>query len=393
MAAAAEPEPADLAAAKNRTWKAIDTGAFRDSIHHAVMRYQGQKAPYQQYRPEQIVHIAENLLAAQNKDGGWPKNKDWTKVGLKVRGGSTFDNSNIWPQVEYLARVRQQTGLERYVPSTLRAIDHILAEQHRESGGWRGADVNAVTYNDHVMAGIMATLKLILDERKLFDFVEGERLTKVQRAWDRGLACILKSQVKLDGKLTLWGQQHRHQDLKVVRARTFEPAALTTAESVKVVHLLMSIEKPTPEVIAAVQAAVKWFDTHKIEGLRIDKVPAKKTKFAYHTSDFDRVEVKDPDAPPIWTRFYDLKEQKPLFCTRQKVETRNYTDLSRERRTGYAWYGNWAVKLLSEDYPAWQAKHAPGDNALEPSARQGSDALSAPPPRKSAPANKMMFTQ
>jgi hypothetical protein len=26
-----------------------------------------------------------------------------------------------------------------------------------------------------------------------------------------------------------------------------------------------------------------------------------------------------------------------------------------ERRTGYAWYGDWPHRLLTADYPAWQA--------------------------------------
>ena len=39
-----------------------------------------EESPYEQYFSEQIVHIAENLVAAQNEDGGWPKNKDWITV-------------------------------------------------------------------------------------------------------------------------------------------------------------------------------------------------------------------------------------------------------------------------------------------------------------------------
>lgn len=56
--------------AKKQNYQAINLAGFHDSIHHAVMRY--EKLHYAQYKPEQIVHIAENLLLYQNEDGGWP---------------------------------------------------------------------------------------------------------------------------------------------------------------------------------------------------------------------------------------------------------------------------------------------------------------------------------
>jgi PelA/Pel-15E family pectate lyase len=279
-----------------------------------------------------------------------------------LRGPSTFDNKNVWPQVDYLARVYRRTGLRRYGDAANRAIDYILKEQ-RDSGGWRGCDVQAITFNDFVMSGIMSTLKDAIEDRERYDFVGDARLAKVRKAYRRGLACMLACQVTLDGRLTTWGQQHHHKTLEPVRARTFEPAALTTAESAGVVRYLMSIDEPSPEVITAVQAAVAWFDGHKISGIRIAEVRAEPIRFPWHWCDFDRVEVEDPDAPPIWTRFYDLKEQKPLFCTRKRVLTRTYTNLSRERRTGYAWYGYWPAQVL-EPYPDWQKKWAPEQNVL-----------------------------
>jgi hypothetical protein len=56
----------EVTKAKARKWEAISIGAFADSINHAVMKFEGKKAPYKQYTPDQIVHIAENVLAGQN---------------------------------------------------------------------------------------------------------------------------------------------------------------------------------------------------------------------------------------------------------------------------------------------------------------------------------------
>jgi hypothetical protein len=105
-------EAADLAAAKLKSWEAVPVGAFGDSINHAIMGYEKGKAPYARYAPTQIVHIAENLLAWQNPDGGWPKNQDWLRVldakqlarlpaarGKATSGASSLDNRTTWPQI------------------------------------------------------------------------------------------------------------------------------------------------------------------------------------------------------------------------------------------------------------------------------------------------------
>jgi PelA/Pel-15E family pectate lyase len=209
------------------------------------------------------------------------------------------------------------------------------------------------------MTGVMRTLKAAVDGEERYGLVPDNVRAKVKEAYDRGLACILKCQIKVGDRLTAWCQQHSHKTFGPVGARSYEKPSIVTAESVGVVRFLMSIDDPPPEVVRAIQAAVAWFDRVKIQGLRIKTVETKPVKFRHHWCDFDRVEVKDPDAPPIWTRFYDLKTEEPFFCTRAGKITKNYTDLSRERRTGYAWYGRWPAKLLRKDYPAWRKRWAP----------------------------------
>jgi hypothetical protein len=34
----------------------------------------------------------------------------------------------------------------------------------------------------------------------------------------------------------------------------------------------------------------------------------------------------------------------------------NYSDIERERRLGYAYYGDWPAKLLNKEYPDWMKK-------------------------------------
>jgi PelA/Pel-15E family pectate lyase len=355
----AAAEPLDVARAKAMAWSAISQTAFADSIHHARMKFVDQRAPYPQYAPEQIVHIAENLLIGQNDDGGWPKNKDWTRADnpASLRGGkSTLDNRTTWSQIDYLARVHQRTELKRYAHAAMRGIDYLL-QQQRDSGGWRGADVDAITYNDDVMAGVMSTLQAIGQERERYGFVDPARLKRVATAYVRGLDCILRTQVRIDGQRTAWGQQHDHVTLAPVWARAYEPPALASAESVGVVRFLMSIDEPSPEIVASIEAAVAWLDRVKIPGLRIDEVPAEPVQFRWHYSETDRVAVRDPAAPPIWARFYDLETQQPIFGVRPRQIVHHLRDVSRERRTGYSWYGHWPSDLLNTEYPRWRKKH------------------------------------
>jgi PelA/Pel-15E family pectate lyase len=339
------------------SWQAIDISLFSDAIQHALMKFKDRQAPYERYELHEIDKIADNMVVLQNPDGGWPKNIDWLKKRAEAdstRGKyrkSTLDNRNIYSQITYLSEAYRQTGWERYKQSALRGVKYILGNQHT-SGGWRGSDVDAITFNDDVMTGVLQLLKDVTENRNLYGYVSDSTLAQVQDAYDRGIECILACQIKIDGKLTAWCQQHSHNDYSPIWARSFEPPSICSAESVPVVQLLMDIENPSDRIVQAVMSAVQWFDDAKIEGLRVETITAEPIMFPYHFSETDKVEVRDEQAPPIWARMYSLEDSEPIFCTRERKITRDFTEVSRERRTGYAWHGYWPAKLL-EEYPAW----------------------------------------
>jgi len=351
----------------NRKSRPASINNLEESIHHALMKYKGGNPSYQRYRPDQSIHIADNLLLWQNHDGGWPKNIDWLKVLTKddidampsfkksEPARSSLDNKNIWVQIDYLAQVRSKTRLQRYDHAINRAIDYLVVNQH-PSGGWRGSDVDAITFNDDVMVGVIRTLKQVSDNDALYGFVNTKRRNSAQQAYEKGIVCILKCQIRVNGKLTAWAQQHDHESFLPVMGRHYEFPFPATLESVSIVKLLMEIDPPDRKVTQAIEAAVSWLNAVKIEGLRIMEVPADPIQYRYHWSDFDRIEVHEQGAPPIWARFYDLKTQKPVFANREKQIFRRYQDLMRERRTGYDWYGYWPARLLQQEYPAWREK-------------------------------------
>jgi PelA/Pel-15E family pectate lyase len=73
-------------------------------------------------------------------------------------------------------------------------------------------------------------------------------------------------------------------------------------ESASIVRLLMSLPDPDKRVKKAVHAAMKWFDTYKLTGLRIVRTGH------WGSPDRDTKLVSDPNGSPLWARYYDLKK-------------------------------------------------------------------------------------
>jgi PelA/Pel-15E family pectate lyase len=126
----------------------------------------------------------------------------------------------------------------------------------------------------------------------------------------------------------------------------------------------MSIEQPSDEVKASIQAAIRWFHEHRMEGVRIATIRAERVAYRWHVSDTDRIVVADAKAPPIWTRFYDLKTGRPVFFTRKSETVTDFREVPRERRTGYGWWVSGPRQLIDREYPAWQSRHAPQHSVL-----------------------------
>ena len=95
---------------------------------------------------------------------------------------------------------------------------------------------------------------------------------------------------------------------------------------------------------------------HEVEGLRIERVPAEPVRYAAHTSRHDVVAIEDPQAAPLWARFYEIDTNRPFMANRDGKKVFRLADVERERRTGYSWYGGYATALLERGYPDWRKK-------------------------------------
>jgi len=332
------------------------------------------------YKPTEIIKIADNMLLFQKENGGWPKNYDFfailsdsqresVKQGKNLTN-TTFDNGNTYTQIAALAIAYKATGIEKYKAACLKGLDFVLKAQYA-NGGWpqyypleKNNYSSHITYNDGAMVGIMILLKDILDGKPAYTFIDNSFKTKLQKAYDKGLDCILKTQIVDNGKLTVWCQQHDEVTLQPAWARKFEPAAICSQESAELVAFLMSINHPDQRIIKAIESAVSWFEESKIYNTRVDKVPASSMQTPYRLSKFDRVVVYDSTAPPVWTRYYELKTHRPLFCNRDSKVVYSLAEVERERRDGYAWYNYSPQKILNK-YPKWKQKLVSGNDVLK----------------------------
>ncbi len=117
-----------------------------------------------------------------------------------------------------------------------------------------------------------------------------------------------------------------------------ELPSLSGKESVGIVRYLMSLDHPSPAVKQAIESACAWFEETKITGERVVMQPD-----ATQPRGFQRVLVKDPNAPPIWARFVEISTNKPMFVNRDGVPHDHFSDLSDERRNGYSYLGTMPV--------------------------------------------------
>jgi pectate lyase len=298
------------------------------------------------------------VLAYQSVHGGWPKNINTAAPrapGAAPALAPTFDNGATTGELRFLARCFEATRNPVYRGAFERGFNYILNAQY-ENGGWPqsfppgNSYARYITFNDGAMVRLMNFLRETYAS-ELYAFLPDEQRARARAAFQRGVGCILKCQVRVGGKLTAWCAQHDEKDFSPRQARAYELVSLSGAESVEIVRLLMSLEQPSSEVVQAVHAAMQWFESAKLKGIKVVNVPDPKGPRGT-----DKRVVEDPAAPPMWARFYEIESNRPIFCDRDGVPKSKLSEIGYERRNGYAWLGYWPQSLLEKEFPAWSAK-------------------------------------
>jgi PelA/Pel-15E family pectate lyase len=341
-ASAAAPAPAAVQTAAPVRWGS------------AVLR---QDAAW--YASAEARRLADSVLLYQFANGSWPKNTDMSAppaAPVDPELGDTIDNQATTLEMEFLARVVQAGGAPNsaaYVAAFDRGFDYLLAAQY-SNGGWpqffplRTGYYTHITYNDDAMVRVLNVLRDVSNGAAPYGFVDAGRKAKAAGAVARGVDIILKTQIRQDGKLTVWCAQHDEVTLAPAWARRFEPPSLSGYESVGITRFLMGVPDPSPEVIAAIEGSVAWFRSTVIPDIAVER-------FVNAEGQNDRRVIPSPGAR-LWARFYELGTNRPIFIDRTSVLQPALADLDRERRAGYNYYDGAGANLIDRDYPAWRRK-------------------------------------
>ncbi len=330
--------------------------------------------PASWYASPEARHVADNIVSFQTPAGGWGKNVDRTGP-VRARGEhyvpiehlpanaksdmsdenwsyvGTIDNNATTTELRYLARAQAAApGAEgnAYRESFLKGIRYLLNAQF-PNGGFpqvyplQGGYHDALTYNDDAFSSAVSVLAEVARHQGDYAFVPDALAVEAKAASNRAIQLILKTQVVIDGKRTVWGQQHDALTLAPAGARNFEPIALSSDESADLLVFLMKQAGHSPSVDAAVEDGVNWLKAHAIYGVAFEKGPD------------GRKLVDKPGAGPIWSRYYDIKTGKPIFGDRDRSIRTDVNELSAERRNGYSWYNAGPAKALAA-YDKWAAK-------------------------------------
>lgn len=324
------------------------------------------KMPQEWYGTPEAKEIADKLLLYQSDLGGFPKNiafhreiqQDVIDKQKETGIGTTIDNNATTTEMRFLTNMYAQTHEQRYRDAFFKALDYIYLSQY-DNGGWpqfypyrKGKSVaysRDITYNDGAIVNVLKMLYAISDDDKpyvIFDFTP-EQKQKALDAYKKGIQCILNTQIRnKNGELTVWCAQHDPETLLPANARAYELASYSGDESADIVLLLMKVENPSPEVIAAVKGAVKWFEKHKITDTAYIRKKGKNGKWIAY------IEPKK-GATPLWARFYDLETEQPFFCDRDGIKRATLAEIGEERRGGYSWYSDEGNEVL-EKYAEWE---------------------------------------
>jgi PelA/Pel-15E family pectate lyase len=330
------------------------------------------------YASADALRIADNVVSFQTPAGGWGKNFDLSK-GPRLPGEEygpnnlsrflssgdfdtpkepdwnyigTIDNDATITQIEFLAKVASAVGVEKGAPyraAFLRGVQYLLSAQF-PNGGWpqvwplEGGYHDAITYNDNAMVQVMQIMRSIADGRDEYAFVPAEIRSQAGVAFDRGIQCILATQLMSGGSKSVWAQQYDALTLDPVSARNYEMPAECASESTDIMILLMDLPNPTADEQRAIRAAAAWFKKTAIYGQ------------VYGPTPNGRGLTPKPGAGPIWARYYQHDTDKPIFGDRDKSIHDDVSELSAERRNGYAWFGSDPQRAL-ERYEKWSQQH------------------------------------
>jgi PelA/Pel-15E family pectate lyase len=314
------------------------------------------------YASDDAKNLADVIISYQAPSGGWSKHTgyakgprkpgmQWTsqnKPGEPSHYLATFDNRSTTEQLYFLAYIWNATKREDCKAAFIKGLNFILDAQY-PNGGWpqvyplEGAYHDDITFNDDAMTRVLGLLQSVGSKESCFAFLDDSQRAKAAEALAAGIQCVLKTQIELNGKKTVWCAQYDPITLQPSNARKMEPATLSGTESARILELLMSINNPSPQVVACIESGLAWFEQAKIVGI---SRTTRDGKTVY--------EPNPPSTEVYWARFYDLKTGKPVFPGRDGVLYDTFEAMAAKNKVGYDYYSTQPGSLLNTGQKKWR---------------------------------------
>lgn len=308
--------------------------------------------------------LADVVLSYQTPSGGWSKAVDYAK-GMRQPGvhwtsqsGSgwhycgTLDNRSTTEQIRFLAEMFVATSDDRYQDGAVRGIQWLLDAQF-PNGGWpqvyplEPGYHEAITLNDGAMTHAIELLTEVAADAPPYAFASPDLKQQARTSVDAGIACLLRCQVEIGGRKTVWCAQHDPLTLAPVAARAKEPPSLSGSESADLVKFLMRSADDSAALRQSIEAAVVWFNAHQIKGLRKSKNAAGKTDYV---SDTASEEV-------CWARFYDLTTELPVFAGAQDgIIYSSFTEMASKNKVAYDYFSTRPRHVITKEYARWKKR-------------------------------------
>jgi hypothetical protein len=252
---------------------------------------------------------AEALISGQNKHGGWDHTINFANLGNET---VSFDDNQSQSAISFLLALNGVVQDERLAAATRRALDMMIRTQ-LENGGWphlyppRGNYHDYATFNDN---GINDCVRVMIEAYQLdpTNKAIAQSLRRVAR-----FIMISQQPPPQPG----WAQQY-NEFLQPAWARTFEPASLSPAVTVRNIGTLIDLYLALGDatLLEPIPDALRW-----LEDIRL--------------------------ANGKWARFVEIGTNKSLYYDRGRIRVNRVEELHPERSTGYAYESDLAAPIAA----------------------------------------------
>lgn len=316
---------------------------------------------------DEANQLADVVISYQAPCGGWSKHISYSpgprRSGMQWTSQSepgkpphylcTIDNGATVRQMQLLAAVWLASKREDCAGAFAKGLDYLLAAQF-PNGGWpqvyplEGGYHDDITYNDDAMIHVLELLQGIVAGQPQYGMVDDARRRKASEALQHGIGCLVASQLQHGGKKAVWCAQHDALTLAASPARKMEPASFSGVESAGILRFLMSLPKPSAEIVGAIESGLAWLDAAKVPGIGKAKKDGK------------TIFVQGGDDPKTyWARFYDLQTGKPIFPGRDGIIYPTFEALAEKNEVGYDYYSTRPGSILENGQKKWRKAQGP----------------------------------